>query len=36
MYRRRGIDARRKALGYRHVAVDLAGCRLGSLNEKTA
>lgn len=34
--RRHGIDARLKALGYRHVAVDLAGYRMGSLNEKTA
>jgi pyridinium-3,5-biscarboxylic acid mononucleotide sulfurtransferase len=31
-----GIDARLKALGYRHVAVDLAGYRMGNLNEKTA
>lgn len=28
-----GIDARLKALGYRHVTVDLAGYRMGSLNE---
>jgi PP-loop superfamily ATP-utilizing enzyme len=34
--RRHGIDARLKALGYRHVAVDLAGYRMGNLNEKTA
>ncbi len=32
--RRHGIDARLKALGYRHVAVDLAGYRMGSLNER--
>jgi len=31
-----GIDARLKALGYRHVAVDLAGYRMGSLNVKTS
>jgi len=31
-----GIDARLKALGYRHVAVDLAGYRMGSLNENAA
>lgn len=31
---RHGIDARLKALGYRHVTLDLAGYRLGSLNEK--
>lgn len=29
-----GVDAGLKALGYRHVAVDLAGYRMGSLNEK--
>ena len=34
--RRHGIDARLKALGYRHVTVDLAGYRMGSLNPKTA
>lgn len=34
--RRHGIDARLKALGYRHVAVDLAGYRMGSLNERPA
>jgi len=34
--RRQGIDARLKALGYRHVAVDLAGYRMGSLNERPA
>ncbi|WP_043636918.1 asparagine synthase-related protein [Desulfovibrio sp. TomC] len=34
--RRHGIDARLKALGYRYVTVDLAGYRMGSLNEKTA
>ncbi|MFP5259873.1 MAG: ATP-dependent sacrificial sulfur transferase LarE [Acidobacteriota bacterium] len=34
--RRHGIVARLTALGYRHVAVDLAGYRMGSLNEKTA
>lgn len=33
---RHGIAARLTALGYRHVAVDLAGYRMGSLNEKTA
>lgn len=33
--RRHGIDARLKTLGYRHVAVDLGGYRMGSLNEKT-
>lgn len=31
---RSGIDARLKSLGYRHVAVDLAGYRMGSLNVK--
>lgn len=31
-----GIDARLKALGYRHVTVDLAGYRMGSLNENNA
>ncbi len=31
-----GIDARLKALGYRHVAVDLAGYRMGSLNDNPA
>lgn len=31
-----GIDARLKALGYRHVAVDLAGYSMGSLNVKTS
>ncbi len=31
---RHGIDARLKALGYRHVTLDLAGYRMGSLNEK--
>lgn len=30
------IDTRLKALGYRHVAVDLAGYRMGSLNEPAA
>lgn len=34
--RRFGIDARLKSLGYRHVAVDLAGYRMGSLNVKTS
>ena len=34
--RRCGIDARLKTLGYRHVAVDLAGYRMGSLNVKTS
>ncbi|MFP5222558.1 MAG: ATP-dependent sacrificial sulfur transferase LarE [Acidobacteriota bacterium] len=34
--RRHGIDARLKSLGYRHVAVDLAGYRMGSLNVKTS
>jgi len=34
--KRHGIDANLKALGYRHVAVDLAGYRTGSLNEKIA
>ncbi|KAF0234417.1 MAG: hypothetical protein FD177_798 [Desulfovibrionaceae bacterium] len=34
--RRCGIDSRLKALGYRHVAVDLAGYRMGSLNVKTS
>lgn len=33
---RHGIDARLKALGYRHVSVDLAGYRMGSLNVNTA
>jgi uncharacterized protein len=33
---RHGIDARLKALGYRHVAVDLAGYRMGSLNKNAA
>lgn len=32
--RAHGIDARLKALGYCHVAVDLAGYRMGSLNDK--
>jgi uncharacterized protein len=32
--RRHGIDARIKALGYRHVTVDLAGYRMGGLNEQ--
>jgi len=31
---RHGIDAKLKALGYRHVTLDLAGYRMGSLNEK--
>lgn len=31
-----GIDARLKALGYRHAAVDLAGYSMGSLNVKTS
>jgi uncharacterized protein len=31
-----GIDARLKALGYRYVAVELAGYSRGSLNENTA
>ncbi|EPR39864.1 Conserved hypothetical protein CHP00268 [Desulfovibrio sp. X2] len=30
---RLGVDARLKALGYAHVALDLAGYRMGSLNE---
>lgn len=30
------IDAHLKALGYRHVSVDLAGYRMGGLNEPTA
>lgn len=30
------IDARLKALGYRYVTADLAGYRMGSLNEKPA
>ena len=34
--RRHGIDAQLKALGYRYVALDLAGYRMGSLNQKTA
>ncbi|WP_243359506.1 ATP-dependent sacrificial sulfur transferase LarE [Fundidesulfovibrio terrae] len=34
--RRHGIDARLKELGYRHVTVDLAGYRLGSLNVNAA
>lgn len=29
-----GIDAKLKAMGYRHVTLDLAGYRMGSLNEK--
>jgi uncharacterized protein len=33
---RHGVDARLKSLGYRHVAVDLAGYRTGSLNEIAA
>ena len=28
-----GVDVKLKSLGYRHVAVDLAGYRMGSLNE---
>lgn len=31
-----GIDAQLKTLGYRHVTLDLAGYRLGSLNEPAA
>jgi uncharacterized protein len=31
-----GIDATLKKLGYRHVAVDLAGYRMGSLNDTDA
>ncbi|WP_043601586.1 ATP-dependent sacrificial sulfur transferase LarE [Solidesulfovibrio magneticus] len=31
---RHDIDAKLKALGYRHVTLDLAGYRMGSLNEK--
>lgn len=31
---RHGIDAKLKALGYRHVTLDLAGYRMGSFNEK--
>ena len=31
---RHGIDGKLKALGYRHVTLDLAGSRMGSLNEK--
>uniref|UniRef100_I2Q6T0 TIGR00268 family protein n=1 Tax=Desulfovibrio sp. U5L TaxID=596152 RepID=I2Q6T0_9BACT len=31
--REHGVDAHLKELGYRHVAVDLAGYRMGSLNE---
>ena len=31
---RHGIDAKLKVLGYRHVTLDLAGYRMGSLNEK--
>lgn len=34
--REHGIVPRLQALGYRHVTVDLAGYRMGSLNEKTA
>jgi uncharacterized protein len=34
--RRHGIQARLKALGYRHVALDLGGYRMGSLNVKNA
>lgn len=34
--REHGIDATLKNLGYRHVAVDLAGYRTGSLNEPAA
>ncbi len=30
-----GIDAKLKALGYRYVTLDLAGYRMGSLNEKS-
>ena len=31
---RHGIDAKLKALGYRHVTLDLAGYRMGSFNEE--
>ena len=31
---RHGVDGKLKALGYRHVTLDLAGYRMGSLNEK--
>lgn len=34
--RQHGIEARLKALGYRYVAVDLAGYRMGSLNVNAA
>lgn len=34
--RRHGIAAQLQSLGYRHVALDLAGYRMGSLNEEAA